>query len=64
MSTWTPREREVAALVARGLRNQEIARRLGVTLATVKTHVTSLLWKARLQNRTALALYVVGAAGE
>jgi len=51
----TPREREVAACVACGLPNREIAARLWLTTATVKDHVHRILAKTGLPNRTALA---------
>ena len=55
----TAREREVLALVARGLPNKLIARELGVSEKTVKTHVSNVLGKLDLTDRTQAALYAV-----
>jgi DNA-binding NarL/FixJ family response regulator len=49
------RERDVAGLVAAGMSNKQIARRLSVALATVKDHVHRILVKADLPNRAAIA---------
>jgi DNA-binding CsgD family transcriptional regulator len=49
------REREVAGLVAVGLSNKKIARKLFISLATVKDHVHRILVKTCLPNRAALA---------
>jgi DNA-binding NarL/FixJ family response regulator len=49
------REREVAGLVAAGLSNKRIARRLFISLATVKDHVHRILVKTSLPNRAAVA---------
>ncbi len=51
----TPREREVAGLVAAGLRNKDIALALGIRLATVKDHVHHILTKTELDGRAAVA---------
>src|ERR1700694_1255364 len=51
----TPRERQVAALVADGLSNKQIAQRLRITLGTVKHYVHLILEKTGLQSRVAIA---------
>jgi NarL family two-component system response regulator LiaR len=55
----TPREREVLALLARGRANKVIARDLGVSERTVKTHVSNILGKLNLTDRTQAAVYAV-----
>jgi DNA-binding NarL/FixJ family response regulator len=55
----TPRERDVLALVARGLPNREIGERLGITERTARTHVSNILAKLGLTSRTQAALYAI-----
>jgi len=53
----TDREEEVLATLARGLTNEEIGERLGITLSTVKTHVASLMGKLAARNRVEVAMW-------
>ncbi|MDX1416254.1 MAG: response regulator transcription factor [Candidatus Promineifilaceae bacterium] len=55
----TGREVDVLRLVARGLTNQEIADRLFVSERTVRTHISNILGKLHLANRTQAALYAL-----
>jgi two-component system, NarL family, nitrate/nitrite response regulator NarL len=54
----TPREREIVALIDRGLSNKQIARELHIELATVKNHVHSVLEKLQVDRRGAAAAAV------
>ena len=58
-NTLTPREREVLAAIAEGRSNREIARLLRVSEKTVKAHVSSVLAKLGVQDRTQAAVYAV-----
>ncbi|MGY1605890.1 MULTISPECIES: response regulator transcription factor [unclassified Geodermatophilus] len=54
----TDRQRDVAELVAQGLSNEEIARRLFLSLATVKSHLTASMRRLGVRSRTQLAILV------
>jgi len=56
--TLSAREREVLALVADGLPNKTIARRLGISEKTVKTHLTRVFTVLGVADRTSAALWV------
>jgi two-component system, NarL family, response regulator LiaR len=58
-STLTDREIEILQLVARGQTNQQIADELFLSERTVRTHITNILGKLRLENRTQAALYAL-----
>jgi predicted ATPase/DNA-binding CsgD family transcriptional regulator len=53
----TRREREVAGLVADGLRNSEIAERLGISLNTVEVHMSNIMGKLAMDSRAQLAVW-------
>ncbi len=62
LAALTPRELEVMRLLARGLSNAELAERLHLSEATVKTHVARILGKLRLRDRAqaVIAAYETG----
>jgi NarL family two-component system response regulator LiaR len=55
----TPRENEVLRLVSSGLPNAKIAQKLCVSVRTVKYHISNILLKLDLDNRTQIVLYVL-----
>ncbi len=55
----TEREKDVVALLGRGLSNKEIATQLGITERTARTYVSNILGKLDLQSRTQAALNAV-----
>jgi NarL family two-component system response regulator LiaR len=55
----TDRETEVLRLLAEGLTNEELADRLYISKATARTHVSNILAKLNLANRTQAALYAL-----
>lgn len=58
-SSLTDRENDVLQLVARGKNNQDIAEKLAISEATVRTHVSHILTKLGLSSRTQAALYAL-----
>jgi DNA-binding NarL/FixJ family response regulator len=56
LAALTPREREVTLAIARGRANADIAAELAMSITTVKAHVSSILTKLDLDNRTQIAL--------
>jgi DNA-binding NarL/FixJ family response regulator len=56
-SILTDREREVLILVAQGLANKQIARRLGISEKTVKAHLTNVFQRIGVADRTQAALW-------
>ena len=55
----TPRELDVLRALAHGLTNREIAEKLVISETTVKTHISSILSKLQLTDRTQAALWAV-----
>jgi two-component system, NarL family, response regulator LiaR len=53
----TEKEMEILGLVAKGSSNKEIARMMNISPGTVRTHVSSILNKLALENRTQAAMY-------
>lgn len=63
LTTLTNREQQVLRLLAFGATNHEIAQQLYISVGTVKTHVTHLLTRLNLKNRSQLAIYANSAYG-
>jgi DNA-binding NarL/FixJ family response regulator len=58
ISPLTPRQWEVAGLIAQGLSNREIAQGLGLSVFTVRHHVSVVLRKLRVKTRAQVAFLV------
>jgi DNA-binding NarL/FixJ family response regulator len=56
----SPREMEILRLVTRGMSNKEIAYKLGISHQTVKNHMTSILRKLGVEDRTQAAVHALG----
>ncbi len=59
MNPLSPREMDVLRLLTRGMSNKEIAQTLGISEQTVKNHVTAILRKLNLEDRTQAAVYAL-----
>lgn len=59
LSRLNPRERKIAALVARGMRNRDIGAEMGIGEGTVKVYLHAIYQKLDIDNRTELALLAV-----
>ncbi|MCC6940623.1 MAG: response regulator transcription factor [Novosphingobium sp.] len=62
MAKLNPRERKIAALVARGMRNRDIGEEMGIGEGTVKVYLHTMYQKLDIDNRTELALLAVSAS--
>jgi DNA-binding NarL/FixJ family response regulator len=59
-STLTRREREILFMLAKGFSNNDIAEEIGVSVATVKTHIYRIFKKTNIKNRAEAAGYLKG----
>jgi DNA-binding NarL/FixJ family response regulator len=55
----TPREFEIATLIARGHSNREIAQQLVIAISTAERHVANILAKLNLNSRTQIVAWVI-----
>lgn len=60
-SALSAREKEIASLIGKGLRNKEIASRLYISETTVKTHLTRIFQKLNMETRSELMVYAIRA---
>jgi DNA-binding NarL/FixJ family response regulator len=59
IASLTPREKEIVTLVSDGFNGEKIAKQLGISEATVRNHLTSILAKLDLSNKFELAVYAL-----
>jgi DNA-binding NarL/FixJ family response regulator len=64
MDQLTPREYQVATLVARGLSNKEVARHFGIRIGTAKFHVHNIYQKLGVKNRYAVIVMMRSSSGK
>jgi DNA-binding CsgD family transcriptional regulator len=58
ISPLTPRQQELAALVAQGLTNREISQELGISVFTVRQHISNIITRLGLRSRTQISFLV------
>jgi len=63
IETLTRREQQIADAIARGLSNRQIAAEFGISIETVKQHLSSIYGKLEMTGRVMLAVHVVRSAG-
>ena len=63
VGTLTKREMEILRLVAEGLTNEEIGKKIFISEKTVKTHLTNIFDKLKVNNRFKAALLIMGHSG-
>ena len=63
LDSLTKREKEILRLVAEGLTNEEIGKKIFISEKTVKTHLTNIFDKLKVNNRFKAALMIMGQAG-
>lgn len=63
IDTLTKREKEILRLVAEGLTNEEIGKKIFISEKTVKTHLTNIFDKLKVNNRFKAALLIMGHTG-
>jgi DNA-binding NarL/FixJ family response regulator len=59
LKTLTNREVEISKLISEGMNNKEISKRLFLSEGTVKNHLTRILQKLELRDRTQLAIFII-----